>query len=134
MSQENVELVRRIYEEDLLDGDPARFLDEFAVSGIEYVNPPEAVDAGIRRGPTEVAHAMRNTSEFFDSSRHELHELFDRGDTVVAAVSFRTRSRGSETEVVQEEAHTWTLRNGRVARFEWGRDLATALEAAGLRE
>ena len=77
---------------------------------------------------------MRNTSEPFDSSRHELHELFDGGNTVVAAVSFRTRSRGSETEIVQEEAHTWTLCDGRITRFEWGRDLATALEAAGLRE
>ena len=77
---------------------------------------------------------MRNTSVPFDSSRHELHELFDGGETVVAAVSFRTRSRGSETEIVQEEAHTWTLCDGRITRFEWGRDLATALEAAGLRE
>jgi ketosteroid isomerase-like protein len=134
MSPENLELVRRIYEEELIDRDPVRFVNEFAVSGIEYVNPPEAIDAGTRRGRAEVAQALRNASEHFDSSRHELHELFDGGDTVVAAVSFRTRGRGSETEIVQEEAHTWTLRDGRVERFEWGRDLARALEAAGLSE
>ena len=133
MSRDNAEVVRRIYEGGLIDGDPARFLDAFAVSEIEYVNPPEAVEPGTRRGRIEVAQALRNTSEPFDSSRHELQELFDGGDTVVAAVSFRTRSRGSETEIVQEEAHTWTLRDGRITRFEWGRDLATALKAAGLR-
>ena len=134
MSRENAEVVRRIYEGGLIDGDPARFLDAFAVSEIEYVNPREAVEPGTRRGRIEVAQALRNTAEPFDSSRHELHELFDGGDTVVAAVSFRTRSRGSETEIVQEEAHTWTLRDGRITRFEWGRDLATALKAAGLSE
>jgi ketosteroid isomerase-like protein len=98
------------------------------------VNPPEAVDPGIRRGTAEVAGAFRNLSESFDSFRHELHELFDAGDSVVASVSFCTRSGGSETEVTQQEAHTWTFRAGKVARFEWGRDLDRALESAGLRE
>ena len=37
-------------------------------------------------------------------------------------------------ELTQEEAHTWTLRAGRIARFEWGQDLARALQAAGLSE
>jgi ketosteroid isomerase-like protein len=134
MSRENVELVRRIYEDGLLDRDPERVVHEFATLDVEYVNPPEAVEPGIRRGPAEVAEALRNSSELFDSSRHELHELFDRGDAVVAAVSFRTRSRRSEIELVQQEAHTWTLRDGRIARFEWGRDLDAALDAAGLPE
>jgi hypothetical protein len=62
---------------------------------------------------------------------HVLHELFDCGDSVVAAVSWYTRSRGSESELVQEEAHTWGLRKGRITRFEWGKDLAAALEAPG---
>ena len=49
----------------------------------------------------------------------------------MAAVSWYTRSRGSERELVNEEAHTWTLHEGRIARFEWGQDLSKALEAAG---
>jgi ketosteroid isomerase-like protein len=134
MSRENVELVRRIYEDGLLDRDPERVVREFAISDIEYVNPPEAVEPGIRRGSAEVVQALRNSSELFDSARHDLHELFDGGDAVVAAVSFRTRSRRSGIELVQQEAHTWTLRDGRIMRFEWGRDLRAALEAAGLRE
>jgi ketosteroid isomerase-like protein len=133
MSQENVESVRRIYEEGLIDRDQAAVL-ELATPDIEYVNPPEAIEPGIRRGPTEVAKAMRAFAEFFDSSRHELRELFDGGDTVVAAVTCYTRGRGSDREIPHEEAHTWTLRDGRIARFEWGRDLGAALEAAGLRE
>jgi ketosteroid isomerase-like protein len=132
MSRENVELVRRIYAESLLDR-PPEYLLALADEEVEYVNPPEAVDPGVRRGPTEVARALRNLAESFDSSRNQLHELFDAGDTVVASVSFCTRGRGSATEVTQEEAHTWTVRDGKVIRFEWGRDLAAALDAAGLR-
>jgi len=133
MSQENVEAIRRIYDEGLIDLDP-EWLFEIATPDIEYVNPPNAVEAGIRRGPAEVVRAMRGFAEIWEESRHELHELFDCGDAVVAAVSWHTRSRHSERELVQEEAHTWTLREGRIARFEWGQDVEKALRAAGLSE
>jgi ketosteroid isomerase-like protein len=134
MSQKNVELVRRIYEDGLFDREPERVVHEFATPEVEYINPLDAVEPGVRRGRTEVLEALRNSSDTFASARHELHELFDRGDAVVAAVSFRTRSRRSGIELVQEEAHTWTLRDGRVVSFEWGRDLGAALEAVALRE
>jgi ketosteroid isomerase-like protein len=132
MSQENVEIVRRIYDEGLIDRDPEGWLLELATSDIEYVNPTYAVEPGVRRGPVAVVRAMRGFAEVWENSRHELHELFDCGDSVVAAVSWYTRSRGSESELLQEEAHTWGLRKGRITRFEWGKDLGTALEAAGL--
>jgi ketosteroid isomerase-like protein len=134
MSQENMGIVRRIYDEGLIDRDPESWLLELATPDIEYVNPPYAVEPGTRRGPVEVIRAMRGFAEIWENSRHELHELFDGGDVVVAAVSWYTRSRGSESELVQEEAHSWGLREGRIARFEWGKDLVKALEAAGLRE
>ena len=134
MSRENVEIVRRIYDEGLIDRDPETWLLELATPDIEYVNPPYAVEPGVRRGPAEVVRAMRGFAEVWENSRHELHELFDCGDSVVVAVSWYTRSRGSETELVQEEAHTWGLRQGRITRFEWGKELETALHAAGPRE
>jgi hypothetical protein len=59
MSQQNVELVRRIYEDGLLDRDPERVVHEFATPDIEYVNPPEAVEPGTRRGPAEVVEALQ---------------------------------------------------------------------------
>jgi ketosteroid isomerase-like protein len=134
MSGENVKIVRRIYDEGLIDSDPEDWLLELAAAEIEYVNPPYAVEPGVRRGPAEVVRAMRGFAEVWQNSRHELHELFDCGDSVVAAVSWYTRSRGSESELVQEEAHTWGLRKGRITRFEWGKDLEAALQAARLRE
>jgi ketosteroid isomerase-like protein len=132
MSQENVEIVRRIYEEGLMDRDPEDWLLALAAPDIEYVNPPYAVEPGVRHGPAEVVRAMRGFAEVWKSSRHVLRELFDGGDRVVAAVSWYTLSRESESELVQEEAHTWTFREGRITRLEWGTDLAVALNAAGL--
>jgi ketosteroid isomerase-like protein len=113
----------------MMDRDPEELL-EFATSDVEYVNPPYAVETGVHRGLVPVAEAMRRFAELWESSRHELRELHDCGDAVVAAVSWYTRSRGSSRDLVQEEAHTWTFREGRIARFEWGLDLEKALEAA----
>ena len=132
MSQENAELVRHIYESGLFDRDPDELL-ELATPDVEYINPPYAVEPGVRYGLVAVAQAMRRFAEVWEESRHELRELYDCGDIVVAAVSWHIRNRGSEMELVNEEAHTWTLREGWIARFEWGQDLDSALEAAGFR-
>jgi ketosteroid isomerase-like protein len=130
MSQENVEIVRNIYESGMFDRDPEELL-RFATPDVEYVNPPYAVEPGVRNGLVAVAQAMRRFAEVWEESRHELRELYDCGDMVVAAVHWHIRGRGSQTELVNKEAHTWTLLEGRIARFEWGQDLGTALEAAG---
>jgi ketosteroid isomerase-like protein len=134
MSEQNVEIVRRIYTQGLIYRDPERLVTELGAPEIEYVNPPYAVEPGTRRGPAEVARALRRAHEFFTSPRYVIDQLFDCGDTVVAALSFYAHGRGSEAETVQEEVHSWTLRDGRIVRFEWGRDREKALEAAGLRE
>jgi ketosteroid isomerase-like protein len=130
MSQENVEIVRHIYESGLFDRDPEELL-RLGTPDMEYVNPSYAVEPGVRRGLAAVGQAMRRFAEGWDQSRHELNQLYDCGDVVVAAVSWHTRSRGSARDLINEEAHSWTLREGRLARFEWGQDLGKALEAAG---
>ena len=129
-----MEIVRHLYVSGMMDRDPEELL-QLATSGVEYVNPPYAVEPGVHRGLVAVGQAMRRFAEPWDESHHELRELYDCGDLVVAAVSWHIRSRrGSLRELVNEEAHTWTLHKGRIARFEWGQDLAKALEAARLSE
>jgi ketosteroid isomerase-like protein len=127
MSAENVEIVRRIYGEGLIDRDPKRFVNDFAAPEIEYVNPPEAIDPGVRRGRAEVILALRRARQSSASYRHELHELFDLGDTVIAAVSLHAGPPSSSE--IQKEAHTWTFREGKVVRFERSLDLEDALES-----
>jgi ketosteroid isomerase-like protein len=130
VSPQNVELVRHIYEAGLIDEDPEELL-KLAAPEIEYVNPPYAVEPGVRYGLGPVAQAMRRFAEVWEESRHELRELYDCGDNVVAAVSWHIRGRGTERELVNREAHTWTFHEGRIVRFEWGQDLEHALKAAG---
>jgi ketosteroid isomerase-like protein len=102
---------------------------------VEFVNPPEAIEPGTRRGKAEISRAFVRSQEGFEESRHELRQLHGDGNPVVVAdVAYIARSRGSAVELVQHEAHTWTFRDGKIVRFEWGRDLQTALEAAGLQE
>ena len=130
MSEENVELVRHLYESGLFDRDPEELL-QLATPDIEYVNAPYAVERVCGAASSPSRTAMRRFAEVWDTSRHELQELYDCGDVVVAAVNWHIRGRGSERELVNKEAHTWTLREGRIARFEWGQDLGAALAAAG---
>jgi len=131
MARENVEIVRRAYEDGWYDKEPQQLFARMH-SDAEYVNPVEAVESGTRRGVAEIAKAFRSIEEGFDESRHELRRLYGTGDVLVADVAFVARSGGSKIDVVQDEAHTWTFREGKIARFEWGRNLAVALEAAGL--
>jgi hypothetical protein len=53
-------------------------------------------------------------------------------EAVVASVIHHARVQGSDVEITQKEAHTWTLRDGLVVRVEWGRDLQAALDAAAV--
>lgn len=131
MSQHNVEIVRRLYAEGLLDS--AEGHAKLAEQLVEYVNPADAVVPGVRRGK-EVADALGSLLETFDERENRLVRTFDAGEVVVAQVVFTARGATSGAEVRHEEAHTWTFENGGLVRFEWGRDLRSALEAAGLEE
>ena len=131
MSQRNAETVRRLYETGAIDRQPdvlREVLDPDAV----WVNPPEAVDPGTRRGAAEVVAAIENLTHSFETIEHRVHEVFDAGDAVVASVTFCVRGRDSGAELTQDEAHAWTFRDGRVISLEWCRDLRAALEAVGL--
>jgi ketosteroid isomerase-like protein len=132
MSQENVEIVRSIYAHRLLDCVSGH--ERLAEVLIEYVNPPDAIDPGVRHGSREVERALSNLADLFDQRENRLRRIFDGGDAVVAEVVFSGRGTKSGAKVSHDEAHTWTFREGKLVRFEWGRDLAEALQAVGLSE
>ena len=133
MAEVHADLVRQMYEDGVFDHDLGRLIPLLAPD-VEFINPAYAVEGGVRRGIEDVRRAYESVIESFGATRHELREVFCSGDVVVAAIDFRASSQrgGSEMEILQKEAHTWTFRDGKVVRFEWGRDLPAALEAAGL--
>src|SRR3954447_11436997 len=124
MSQENVDLVTRIYADGLLDSvDGQKQLLRLGLQ--EYVNPPDAVDPGVRRGDA-VAEALSSLTRAFDRPEHRLRQTYDAGSSVVADVTYCGRGAASGLELEQREAHTWTFEGRRLLRFEWGRYLPAA--------
>ena len=62
-------------------------------------------------------------------------EFIDAGERVVVVGRMRGEGKASGAEVDQSYAGIWTIRGGRVIRWELGyEDRRAALEAAGLRE
>jgi ketosteroid isomerase-like protein len=131
MSKENVEIVRRIYEAWVGD-DPENEATQYLSDELEYVNPPYAVHPGTRRGREGWLAAAENLSDSFESWMHEPGEMIDAGDKVLVITTFRARGRGSSMDLEKYEPHVWTLRDGKVVRFEWFNDRDEAERAAGL--
>jgi ketosteroid isomerase-like protein len=131
MSQENVGIVRRVYE--VWNGpEPPEALLPFIAPDFEFVNPSNAVEPGVRRGREGMLVAQASLDGAFETYEHELGELVDLGDRVLAWTTFRARATTGGLQYEQAEAQIWTLREGLITRFAWYHDRAEALEAAGL--
>jgi ketosteroid isomerase-like protein len=98
----------------------------------EYVNPPEAVEGGTRRGEAELQQLWAGVHELFDIDSVEVHELREAPAGVFAFVLFRGRGRGSGVPVDVQQYHVIALRDGRIASLAWFLEREDALAAAGL--
>jgi ketosteroid isomerase-like protein len=132
MSDENVEIVRRIY--DWIPGPPEpvrKFFDpDYEMDLTDF-----QMDIGVVRGFDAVDRAIRQYYEAFETFHIEIEELIDADeDHVVASVHDGGRMRGSDSEVRTHRFHVWTFRDGKVVRFSGHYDRNRALEAAGLQE
>ena len=125
MSQENVELVRRIY--DAWDREESA--RDFISSDVEYVNPSYAVEPGIRRGRASF-RVVRETYEDFSLA---IERYVDAGgDDVVVLARYTASGRGSGVQLEGEHGYVWTIRDGLAVRFRWFQSHREAFEAAGL--
>jgi ketosteroid isomerase-like protein len=126
----NEDVVRRFYEawgrEDVPG--PVELLDP----GVEYVNPTGAIESGTRSGVDAFVAAIEKVFEAWEYWRADIERLEPVGEHVVAVVRYTARGRGSGLEVEGRESALWTLRDGKVTRYEWfhGADDARAAAAA----
>jgi uncharacterized protein len=133
MSQENVEIVRRVTEAWNRNEQErvVRFLDPDVIFDAtrRLINPKTY--AGI-----EGIRAMfAERDEVWGEFRMEPDEFVDAGDRVVVIGRWVGKGRGSGVDVSQPIADVFTLRDGRVVRCEIGySDRGEALVAAGLEE
>jgi ketosteroid isomerase-like protein len=126
MSQENVEVVRSIYAAWLAGTSARGFMD----SDIEYVNPPDAVETGTRRGPKSFGLIR----EAYDDVEVRPQRFIDAGDEVVVIARLTGTSRGARIPIEREQGYVWTIRDGKAIRFRWFNTAPEALEAVGVRE
>jgi ketosteroid isomerase-like protein len=132
MSQENVEIVRAVYER-WSEGDfraSADLLDPHVL----LVLRPEFPEAGTYLGYEAVAAYTRDLLETNRHLTQEAEEIIAAGDSVVVGVRQRGVGRASGVPTEMRFFTLWTLRGRKVIRIESFRERAEALEAAGLRE
>jgi uncharacterized protein len=94
-------------------------LPELLDPDIEYVNPPDAVEAGTRRGLAAFTRALTKTLEGWETWQMEIEEVSAHGEDVAVVVRYRARGRASGVEVEGRESALWTVREGRVVRYAW---------------
>jgi len=136
MSQENVEVVRRMYAA-WLGNQPEAFKAQLDPQ-IELHPDPDAYWVGVNqvyRGPEGFDEYMRAVYEAFADYRPEVEEFIDVDDKVITLAFESGRGRASGAEVrMYRTAHVWTLRNGTPVRLDLYLDRQQAFEAVGLRE
>ena len=131
MSQENVEIVRKLAETAGVHLD----------AGLEFLAPDiELHLSGVfpDLDPVYRGHeGVRRFAALFIAPWEELslnaERFFDLGERILTLSRFEARGRDG-IEVNLEMAHVWTLRGGQVIRMDAFADRGEAVEAAGLEE
>ena len=132
MSPENVEIVRRAYEEVNANLDAP---DELFDPDYEFDAREVAPNIGIVRGIEAAGEALREYWETFEDFNIELKEVLHADEEhVVTAVQDGGRVKGSDAEIWNRLFHAWTFRDGKVVRISSHTDRDRAFEAAGLAE
>jgi uncharacterized protein len=131
MSQENVEIVRSIYEAVNRGDWDAAFRDQRP--DVELTTPP-GINADTFRGREECQGYFEDMVGAFEGWTVQPEELIERGDQVAAVVKFRARPKGSSAEIEIRNGHLWTLRDRKAVSMQMFPKPQEALEAAGLRE
>lgn len=136
MSQQNVEIVRRVFEA-VARRDAAAVLSLYDPEVEVYFFPGTLADrlgrAGNFHGHEGLRQFDRELREAFEGFETNYEELIDAGDKVISASRYRARGRGSGIEIDgPPQFLVWTIREHRVSHVAWFVKREEALEAAGL--
>ena len=139
MSQENVEIVRRLIEQwwtGLERGDPGAPFDTGAVADdLEWIVPEPLPDRLVWRGREGFLDWLRTWTGEFENWSAQSEQVIDAGhDRVVALTHQSGIGKVSRVPVELDIGMVWELKNGRVVRIRNYLSHAEALAAAGLEE
>ena len=135
MSQENVEIVRRFFQDwltrDPWSDDTWRDALDILHQDFEYREDPRWPGAGIYKG---IGAFREVVSGYFETLREmvlEPEEIIDADECVVVLIRFWARG-ASGAQAVMRQAAIFTVRDDKIASWQVVFDRAEALEAVGL--
>lgn len=129
MSEQNVEVVRRLYR--AMDARDLDAIAELAHRQTEWISDPRVGGDPIR-GLENVTRFFVEQDEMLADLRAEPQRFRETRDKVLVFVHLTGRGRASGAPFAIQIAHLWTLEDGIVVRGEGFCDRDEALEAAGL--
>jgi ketosteroid isomerase-like protein len=136
MSQENVEVVRGIYDAVARrDGvTPFGIYAEDIVWDLSNTRRADLLVKPVYRGHEGVRQFWRESLSGFGEIDFEVEELIDGGDHVLAVIREREVGRASGVPVETTRVDVWTLADGTVTKMQAFDHRQQALEAVGLSE
>jgi ketosteroid isomerase-like protein len=131
MSLENVEIVRRRYEQFMVTG---RFVAEHVTPNFiwDMSNFRGWPEQQVYEGPEGAQSFIDEWSGAWDDWELEVDALHDAGERVVVLLRQRGRSKATGLPVDMSLAQVWTVKDGVQTRMDMYSDRSEALEAAGL--
>ncbi len=132
MAQENVEIVRRVYQRWGTGGFEAAAPD--LDPHVMFVVRPPFPESGIFVGLGSIGAYMQEFLKQWARFTLEPTDLQAVGDTVVARVAQRSKGRASGIDTEGTYFMLFTFRGGKILWIETVLDEGEALEAAGLSE
>jgi ketosteroid isomerase-like protein len=135
MSEENVQVVRRLYEAAARRDNDA----VYALYDSDIVWDASRTERGGITGPIVRGHAalqkwLREWYGAWENIEDEVEELMDADHEVISVMTQRGSGRGSGVEVADRLATIWVVCGGRITRATWFPTRDEALKAAGLSE
>jgi len=126
MSQENVDIIRRVYA--AMSARRAEAVTELADADFEWIPDRRVGEVPIRGRDNAVAF-FSDRASMFGQMNVEVEQLLEQDDRVLAFIRVTGSGAASGAAFDIRIAHLWTLRDGKVVRGEGYGDRADALEA-----
>jgi ketosteroid isomerase-like protein len=133
MSEENVVVIRQANEAFNEEGAEAAARRFFA-DDVEFHEPPEQPAPRVARGREEALELFNTFDEAWEDHRSDIEQLRAVGQDKVLAFSVERFKGRDGIEVAAPAAAVFTLRDGKIVRWEAFWQKERALEAAGLSE
>ena len=94
---------------------------------VEWVNPPEAIEGGIRSGFDGWMTAVDNIRTGLGTdATYDVDSFVVRGEQVLVGGFMQTGGTSSGAEAGMRTYAVWTVVDGRIKRFEWSLDAEAA--------